>query len=80
MRASLGPVTERSWRLSTKFLSRADVARPDLPWRGRRAFYKFHSSLMEPWDGPAAVVWVYEVIAGICFELEADLVLRLGHR
>ena len=36
--------------------------------------------MMEPWDGPAAVVWVYEVIAGICFELEADLVLRLGHR
>src|SRR4051794_24909720 len=23
----------------------------------RRAFYEFHSSLMEPWDGPAAVVF-----------------------
>jgi glutamate synthase (NADPH/NADH) large chain len=24
---------------------------------GRRAFYEFHASLMEPWDGPAAVVF-----------------------
>jgi glutamate synthase (NADPH/NADH) large chain len=24
---------------------------------GRRAFYKFHASMMEPWDGPAAVVF-----------------------
>ncbi|MGH9018722.1 MAG: glutamate synthase subunit alpha, partial [Acidimicrobiales bacterium] len=24
---------------------------------GRRAFYRFHASLMEPWDGPAAVVF-----------------------
>ena len=23
----------------------------------KRAFYKFHSSLMEPWDGPAAVAF-----------------------
>src|SRR6478735_7409332 len=25
--------------------------------RKRRAFYEFHASLMEPWDGPAAVVF-----------------------
>src|SRR6185503_10381621 len=25
--------------------------------RQRRAFYEFHSALMEPWDGPAAVVF-----------------------
>jgi glutamate synthase (NADPH) large chain len=25
--------------------------------RARRAFYSFHSSLMEPWDGPASVVF-----------------------
>ena len=23
----------------------------------RRAFYEFHSSLLEPWDGPAAIAF-----------------------
>jgi glutamate synthase (NADPH) large chain len=30
----------------------------------RRAFYQFHSSLMEPWDGPAAMVFTDGRIAG----------------
>jgi len=30
----------------------------------RRAFYQFHASLMEPWDGPAAVAFSDGTIAG----------------
>ena len=30
-------------------------AKNDLMDPGRRAFYEYHSALMEPWDGPAAV-------------------------
>ncbi len=30
----------------------------------RRAFYEFHSSLMEPWDGPAAVVFTDGTLIG----------------
>jgi len=30
----------------------------------RRAFYRFHASLMEPWDGPAAVVFTDGNVAG----------------
>jgi glutamate synthase (NADPH) large chain len=30
----------------------------------RRAFYEFHSSLMEPWDGPAAMVFTDGRLAG----------------
>src|ERR1700676_3307889 len=30
----------------------------------RRAFYRYHASLMEPWDGPAAVVFTDGTIAG----------------
>ncbi|MDQ4106437.1 MAG: glutamate synthase large subunit, partial [Actinomycetota bacterium] len=29
----------------------------DLMDEGRRAFYQYHSALMEPWDGPAAVAF-----------------------
>jgi glutamate synthase (NADPH/NADH) large chain len=31
---------------------------------GRRAFYRYHSSLMEPWDGPAAVAFTDGCIIG----------------
>jgi glutamate synthase (NADPH) large chain len=24
--------------------------------KDRKAFYKFHAALMEPWDGPAALI------------------------
>ena len=24
---------------------------------GKRAFYEYHASLMEPWDGPAAIAF-----------------------
>src|SRR6185369_11598954 len=30
----------------------------------RRAFYRFHASLMEPWDGPAAVAFCDGTLAG----------------
>jgi glutamate synthase (NADPH/NADH) large chain len=30
----------------------------------RKAFYRFHASLMEPWDGPAAVVFTDGTLAG----------------
>ncbi|HEY5250203.1 MAG TPA: glutamate synthase large subunit [Acidimicrobiales bacterium] len=31
---------------------------------GRRDFYRFHASLMEPWDGPAAVIFTDGTVAG----------------
>src|SRR3712207_7714521 len=30
----------------------------------RRAFYRFHSSIMEPWDGPAAVCFTDGTLIG----------------
>jgi glutamate synthase (NADPH/NADH) large chain len=30
----------------------------------RRAFYRYHSSLMEPWDGPAAIAFTDGTLAG----------------
>jgi glutamate synthase (NADPH) large chain len=32
--------------------------------RARRAFYQFHASLMEPWDGPAAVAFTDGTVVG----------------
>ena len=32
---------------------------PDL-----RAFYRFHASLMEPWDGPALIAFTDGTVAG----------------
>jgi glutamate synthase domain-containing protein 1 len=41
------------------------------PWNGhesmkadRRAFYEYHSSLMEPWDGPASIAFTDGVVIG----------------
>jgi glutamate synthase (ferredoxin) len=41
------------------------------PWSGheamspaRRAFYEFHSSLMEPWDGPASIAFTDGTVIG----------------
>src|SRR5262244_669202 len=41
------------------------------PWQnhesmspGRRAFYEFHSSLMEPWDGPASIAFTDGTVIG----------------
>jgi glutamate synthase (ferredoxin) len=41
------------------------------PWTGhesmsaeRRAFYEFHSSLMEPWDGPASIAFTDGTVIG----------------
>jgi glutamate synthase (ferredoxin) len=33
-----------------------------------RAFYEFHSGLMEPWDGPAAVTFTDGVVAGAALD------------
>src|SRR6201986_2103064 len=30
----------------------------------RRAFYRFHASLMEPWDGPAAIAFTDGTVIG----------------
>lgn len=30
----------------------------------RRAFYRYHASLMEPWDGPAAIIFADGTVAG----------------
>ena len=30
----------------------------------RRAFYRFHSSLMEPWDGPASIAFTDGTVIG----------------
>jgi len=32
----------------------------------RRAFYSFHASLMEPWDGPAAIAFTDGTVVGPC--------------
>ena len=41
------------------------VGEPHAPWtRPRRAFYRYHASLMEPWDGPAAVVFTDGTVVG----------------
>jgi glutamate synthase (ferredoxin) len=34
----------------------------------RRAFYEFHSCLMEPWDGPASMVFTDGKIIGACLD------------
>ena len=34
----------------------------------KRAFYEFHSTMMEPWDGPAAMVFSDGVHAGACLD------------
>src|ERR1035437_8207523 len=34
----------------------------------RRAFYEFHSCLMEPWDGPASVVFTDGIRIGACLD------------
>lgn len=36
---------------------------PDMP-AGLRAFYDYHSAVMEPWDGPAAMMFTDGTIAG----------------
>ncbi|WP_010284796.1 glutamate synthase large subunit [Bacillus timonensis] len=34
----------------------------------KRAFYQFHSSLMEPWDGPAAMAFTDGKVVGACLD------------
>ena len=34
----------------------------------RRAFYEFHSCLMEPWDGPASIAFTDGIRIGACLD------------
>jgi glutamate synthase (NADPH/NADH) large chain len=36
----------------------------DLMDRGRRAFYRYHASVMEPWDGPASIAFTDGTVIG----------------
>ena len=45
------------------------------PWAGnegmseeKKAFYKFHSCLMEPWDGPASIAFTDGIRIGACLD------------
>lgn len=40
---------------------------PNLP-EDRRAFYRYHACLTEPWDGPAALVFTDGRVAGACLD------------
>src|SRR6476619_7627683 len=44
----------------------------------RRAFYEFHSSLMEPWDGPAAVVFTDGSQIGAVLDRDPATIVRKG--
>ena len=35
---------------------------------GRRAFYEYHSCLMEPWDGPASIAFTDGKVIGACLD------------
>lgn len=37
---------------------------PDMP-NAARGFFRYHASLMEPWDGPASLVWTDGVLVGL---------------
>ena len=39
-----------------------------MPCRARRAFYEYHSCLMEPWDGPAMMSFTDGQILGGCLD------------
>ena len=40
--------------------------------RDVRAFYEYHSGLMEPWDGPALAVFSDGLVAGAAFQRHGD--------
>jgi glutamate synthase domain-containing protein 2/glutamate synthase domain-containing protein 1/glutamate synthase domain-containing protein 3 len=40
----------------------------DLLNEERRAFYEFHASLLEPWDGPAAIAFTDGRLVGACLD------------
>src|SRR6266513_59224 len=57
--------------LSGRSLPHAVMMMIPEPWNGhesmnpdRKAFYEYHSSLMEPWDGPASIAFTDGVVVG----------------
>jgi glutamate synthase (ferredoxin) len=34
----------------------------------KRAFYEYHSCLMEPWDGPASIAFTDGIVVGACLD------------
>jgi len=62
-------------RLSGRDLAHAVMMLVPEPWVGdpmmdedKRAFYEYHSCLMEPWDGPASVAFTDGVRIGACLD------------
>ena len=48
---------------------------------GRKAFYRYHSSLMEPWDGPASIAFTDGTVIGAVLDRNGlRPVPLLGHR
>ena len=61
--------------LSGRSMAHAAVMMIPEPWenhesmsRERRAFYEYHSCLMEPWDGPASIGFTDGEIVGACLD------------
>jgi glutamate synthase (ferredoxin) len=61
--------------LSGRSLQHAVMMMVPAPWENhesmpddQRAFYEFHSSLMEPWDGPASIAFTDGVRIGACLD------------
>src|SRR3984957_9384084 len=46
--------------------------------RQRRAFYRYHASLMEPWDGPAAVCFTDGTVVGAVLDIAPERIVRKG--
>ena len=61
--------------LSGRSMSHAAMMMIPEPWENhesmseeRRAFYEYHSCLMEPWDGPASIAFTDGVVVGACLD------------
>jgi hypothetical protein len=48
--------------------------------RARKAFYEYHSCLMEPWDGPASVAFTDGKMIGACLDRNGLRPSRLRHQ
>jgi glutamate synthase (NADPH/NADH) large chain len=44
----------------------------------KRAFYRFHSCLMEPWDGPASVAFTDGTVIGAVLDRTASDRVDIG--
>jgi len=47
--------------------------------RDRKAFYKFHASLVEPWDGPAALLFTDGKSVGATLDRNGLRAITLFH-